>query len=275
MKGKSSVLAISFLGALSFCATANARTDFLQDPPKSSAPAPTAQQSGAAGQAPQPGERRMGLFGKVTAIHDQSVEVSTPNGDAVTVKITADTQFRKEREAAKLADFKVGDMVGVRGEENPDHTWTAQMIGAIPAGGFRGGAGGGRGEGREKGAPGGGRGPFMQGGVLGQDFVFGEVKAIDAPRLTVLRPDNVTQTVELTEETSLHKGRDSVTMADIQVGDHVFVRGGMKSNAFEPKSVQVIGPEQWQRMQQMGMAGPPPSNPPKQQDPQKPQEPHH
>ena len=46
---------------------------------------------------------------------------------------------------------------------------------------------------------------------------------MDAPKITVLRPDNVTQTLELNEETSLRKGRESVTMADIQVGDHVFV----------------------------------------------------
>ena len=38
-------------------------------------------------------------------------------------------------------------------------------------------------------------------GVLGQDYVFGEVKSIDAPKLTILRPDNVTQTIELNEET--------------------------------------------------------------------------
>jgi hypothetical protein len=110
-------------------------------------------------------------------------------------------------------------------------------------------------------------------GVLGQDYVFGEVKAIYAPKLTILRPDNVTQTIELNEETSLRKGRDSVTMADIQAGDHVFVRGGMKDNAFEPKSVMVIGPEQWKRMQEMGMAGGP-ANPPKENNPpQKPPEP--
>ena len=41
------------------------------------------------------------------------------------------------------------------------------------------------------------------------------------------------------------------------------VRGGMANNAFQPKSVIVFGPEQWKRMQEMGMAGgPPPANPP-------------
>jgi hypothetical protein len=112
-------------------------------------------------------------------------------------------------------------------------------------------------------------------GVPGQDYVFGEVKAIDAPKLTILRPDNVTQIIELNEETSLRKGRDSVTMADIQQGDHVFMRGAMKDNAFEPKTVMVIGPEQWKRMQEMGMAGGPPANPKGQQSAAKPPEPPH
>lgn len=179
---------------------------------------------------PRGGDRRPGLFGKLTAIHDQFIEIATQSGDTVTVKISGNTQFRKEREAAKPGDFKVGDTVFVRGEENADHTWTAEMIRSRPGGG-----------------PGGGG---RQIGVLGQDFVFGEVKAIDAPKLTILRPDNVTQTVELNEETSLRKGRDSITVADIQAGDHILVRGAMKDSVFQPKTVMVIGPEQWKRMQE-------------------------
>lgn len=214
----------------------------------------------------------MGLFGKISAIHDDSIEIAVPSGQAITVKITADTQVRKDREAAKLSDFKVGNMVGVRGEQNPDSTWTAQTILSRSGAGFGGGAG--RGEGRGASGPGGGRGGFMMSGVLGQDYIFGEIKAVDAPKLTILRPDNVTQTVELTEDTSLRKGRDSITMADIQTGDHVFVRGGMKDNVFEPRFVNVISPEQWKRMQEMGVTGPPPANPPKENNPQqKPPEP--
>ncbi len=219
------------------------------------------------------GERRPSLFGKLTAVHDQSIEVANQNAGTVTVKISGSTQFRKEGEAAKLTDLKVGDIVFVRGEENPDHTWTAEMIGTRPNGGSGGGPGGGGPQGG-RGGPGGG---FpRRAGVLGQDYVFGEVKLIDAPKMTILRPDNVTQTIELNEETSLRKGRDSITMADIQAGDHVFVPGGMKGNAFEPKSVMVIGPEQWKRMQELGMAGAPPANPPKDSgQPQKPPEPPH
>jgi len=221
------------------------------------------------------GERRPGLFGKLTAVHDQSVEITQPAGDTVTVKIGASTQFRKDGESAKLSDFKVGDIVFVRGEENADHTWTAEVLGAR-AGGFGGGQGNGG-----RGGPGAGGG-MRAAGVLGQDYIYGEVKAVDAPKLTILRPDNVSQTVELNEETSLRKGRDSVTMADIQVGDHIMARGGMVNNVFQPKSVMVIGPEQWKRMQELGMPGgappanPPPANPPKDNSqPQKPPEPPH
>ena len=243
-------------------------------PPQETPPAqnPPATQGAGTAQAPvRGGERRPGLFGKVTAVHDQSIEIAQASGDTVTVKVAASTQFRKDGEAGKLGDLKVGDVVFVRGAENPDHTWNAEVIGTR-TGGFNGGPGG---AGSGRGGPGGGQGGMRPAGVLGQDYIFGEVKAVDAPKLTILRPDNVSQTVELNEETSLRKGRDSITMADIQAGDHILVRGGMANNAFRPKSVMVIGPEQWKRMQEMGMGGgAPPANPPKENtQPQKPPEP--
>ena len=178
-------------------------------------------------------ERRMPLFGKITALHESSLEISNPNGDTVTVKLTPQTEFRKDRETAKRSDFKVGDVIAVRGQENPDHTWTAQTIGARSANGE-------------------GRGPNIQAGALGKDYVAGEVKSVDAPKISVLRTDNVTQTIELNEDTSLRKGRESITMADVQPGDHLVARGAMQDNVFVPKFVMVIAPEQWKRMQEMG-----------------------
>jgi uncharacterized protein DUF5666 len=156
----------------------------------------------------------------------------------MTVKLTPQTEFRKDREPAKVTDFKVGDMVMVRGDENPDHTVTAKLIGERTGGGPSGGFGG---------RPGGG----MKMGTLGKDYVAGEVKSIDAPKIAVLRTDNVTQVLELNEETSLRKGRESITMADIKVGDHVMARGAVQNDMFVPKGVMVMSPEQWERMQQM------------------------
>ena len=217
-------------------------------------PALAQESSGSSGQeaAPPPPTGRMQrldegpgrpVFGKITAIKQGALELARPDGTNVTVKITDKTEYRKDRQSAKLSDFKVGDMVLVRAEGNGDQDLTALMV-AGRTGGSPGGPG--------MGGPGGGM--MMGGGELGKDFVFGEVKSVDAPKITVLRPDNVTQTLELNEETSLRKGRESVTMADIQPGDHVFVRGGAQNNAFVPKMVMVIGPEQWKRMQEMGMA---------------------
>jgi hypothetical protein len=172
------------------------------------------------------------LFGKITSIKDGVIGLARPDGQTVIVKVTDQTEYRKDQQAAKAADFKVGDTVMVRGDENPDHSVTAKMIGARTGG---------------VGGPGGG-----PAGTLGKDYVVGEVKAIDAPRLTVLRPDNVTQTMELNEGTSLRKGRESITMADIQVGDHVMARGAVANDVFVPKGVMVMGPEQWKRIEEMG-----------------------
>ena len=201
--------------------------------PASGAPPPQTQGSRPPGReaGPRP------LFGKITAIREGVIELTTPDGQTVTVKLTGQTEFRKDREPAKATDFKVGDAVMVRGDENADHSVTAKVVGS------------------RTGGPGGPGGPGGQGGrqmgTLGKDYVVGEVKAIDAPRLTLLRPDNVTQTLGLNEQTSLRKGRDSITMADIHVGDHVMARGAMEGDLFVPTAVMVVNPEQWKRMQEM------------------------
>lgn len=196
-----------------------------------------AQEEGTVHQAPNGGEeRRMPLFGKITAVHADSFEIANPDGQTVTVKFTSSTEFRKDRQAVKRSDFRVGDVVIVRGEENPDHTWTAQIVGGRSM----------------NGAEGRGERMFVQAGTLGKDYVVGEVKSVDPPKITVLRTDKVTQTIELNEETSLRKGRESVTMADVQVGDHLLAHGALQSDVFVPKVVMVIGPEQWKRMQEMG-----------------------
>lgn len=206
------------------------------------------------------GERRMPLFGKITAIHGDTIELQNANNETVIVKLSPQTEFRKDRQPARRTDFKVGDIIAVRGQENADHSWNAQMIGARSANGE-------------------GRGPNMQAGTLGKDYVAGEVKSVDPPKISVLRSDNVAQTIELNEDSSLRKGRDSITMAEIQPGDHLFARGALQDNVFVPKFVMVIGPEQWKRMQEMGgmrpggpgpgAAGTPPAaNPPSQKPPE-------
>ena len=187
-----------------------------------------------------------GTVGKITAIHGNSLQVARPDGSTITINLTDKTEYRKDRQPVQLSDFKVGDFVMVRGDENPDHSVNAQSLSGRSANAgsvvMSAGSGGGAGF-----------------GEMGKDFVAGVVKSVDAPKLTVLRADNVTQTLELNEDTSLHKGRESITMADIQPGDHIVVRGGLQNNAFVPKAVIVLSAEQWERMQQFaqGRAGQP------------------
>ena len=246
MVGKSLLLSLLLLPGASFA--------WAQEPTATQGQQSGTPQGGVGHQQGLMEGRGQGIFGKITAISKGTVEVAKMDGSTATAKITDKTEFRKDRQSAKLEDFKVGDMVMVRTDDSGGQGLTALMI-----------------AGRTGSGPGGGPGGGMMMGEMGKDFVAGEVKSVDAPQITILRPDNVTQTLELNEETSLRKGRDSVTMADIQPGDHVFVRGAMQNNAFVPKNVIVIGPEQWKRMQEMGMvqsgtkpAGETKSNPPQQ-----------
>ena len=214
-----------------------------------------------------------GVFGKITAIQGDSIEITGSDGNKVTLKLTSGTEFRKDRQPAKLSDFKVGDQVVVRTDQANGNPATALMVAGGQGFAMRGGPGG-------PGRPGAAGGPLMMSGTLGKDYVLGEVKAVDPPKLTVLRTDNVTQTLELNEETSLRRGRDSITMPDIQAGDHVFARGALENNVFVPKNLNVIPPEMWKRMQEMNAGGGPaapgaPNAPAEAPSPKSPPEPQH
>lgn len=225
---------------------------FAQEPPQ----APAGIQ--APGSGPGDGNQERGksregrgrpVVGKISAIGSDSIEVTAPDGNKVSLKLTGSTEFRKDRQPAKWTDFKVGDPVVVRTDQADGKGTTALMV-ATGQFGMRNGQGSG------PGAMGGGA--F---GTLGKDFVIGEVKSMDPPRLTVLRPDNVSQTLELNEETSLRRGRESVTMSDIHTGDHVMARGAVENSVFVPKNLNVISPEQWKRIEEM-MANGGPGAPP-------------
>lgn len=192
------------------------------------------------------------VFGKISAIRADSIEVTASDGSKVTLKLTSATEFRKDRQPAKASDLKVGDTVIVRTDQPDGRGTTALMVASGQGFGMRAGSGG----------PGGG--PAMM-GTLGKEYVVGEVRSVDPPRLTVVRTDNVTQTLELNEDTSLRRGRDSITMADIQPGDHVFARGTVDNKVFVPKNLNVIPQEMWKRLQEWnagGAAVPTPATPP-------------
>jgi len=162
------------------------------------------------------GHRRPGLVGTITAINGDTLTVKTMNGQSAQVNVNESTRFRKERQPATLADFKVGDEVFVRGQSTGENTWQAEVVAAGSPGGF---------------------GRMREG--MGKEFIAGEVKAIDGTQLTILRPDGVTQNINVDESTSFRKQGESITLADVKVGDHVFGRGAMKDNVFVPSMLNV------------------------------------
>ncbi|HZQ90238.1 MAG TPA: DUF5666 domain-containing protein [Terriglobales bacterium] len=190
-----------------------------------------AQQEGQAAPGGQPaeaqrGERRerfrgMGVGGTITAINGDTLTIKTMRGDDATVKTTSDTRFMKDQKEARLADFKTGDQVMIAGERGSDGVWNARFVGV---GMMRGGGGG-----MMMGGPGG-----MSPEDLGKKFIVGKIKAIDGLKITVDRPDGQTQTIEVDENTSFRKNRESVTLADFKVGDDVMGRGELKNGAFVP-----------------------------------------
>jgi len=213
-----------------------------QSPDVMWAPGNGSQDAGGRPRGPRSGQegRARPVFGKISALQGDSIEVTGPDGNKVALKLTSSTEYRKDRQPAKLTDFKVGDPVVVRTDQADGKGTTALLV---ATGQFAMRGPGGEGQG--------GAGMF---GTPGKDFVMGEVKTIDPPRVTVMRTDNVAQTLELNEETSLRRGRESITMAEIQAGDHVIARGALENNVFVPKSFNVVSPEQWKRMQEF-MAG--------------------
>jgi len=177
-------------------------------------------QQGGMGHEHGPGRRGPGVAGTITAINADSIVIKTMDGKTAQVKIDDKTQFRKERQSAKLADFKAGDEVFVRGQQASDGSWQAEVVAARPAGGFGGG---------------------MREG-MGKQFIAGEVKAVNGTQLTIARPDGVTQTISVDENTSFRKQNESITLADIKPGDHVFGRGELKNDVFVPSVLNVGEP---------------------------------
>lgn len=199
-----------------------------------------AQQSASASQAGQRPERASGgpggpgggmmmmgggNAGQITAIEGENITVKTMMGATVTLHTSSATRFfGKDRSPIALKDLKVGDYVAGAGppaqEGGPVE---ARFVAALDDAMVQ-------------------RIRDFQAN-LGKTVIAGEIKAIDETRLTIARPDGQTQQIELDETSSLKRGRDeSITLADVKVGDRVFGQGELKNGAFVPHELRVMTP---------------------------------
>lgn len=144
-----------------------------------------------------------GVRGTVTAVSGNNLTVKTEQGEIYKIETGANTRLRKGHDPVKIADIHAGDMVGAFGEKDEK----ARTLGAVVVVLFDK-------EQYEK-----ARADF------GKTWTTGVVQSIDETKITIKRPDNVTQTIVVDENTSFRKRRESVTLADIKVGDNVTARG--------------------------------------------------
>ena len=79
---------------------------------------------------------------------------------------------------------------------------------------------------------------------FGKTWTAGAIQSIDETKITIKRPDNVVQTIVVDENTSFRKRRDSITLADIKVGDNVSARGALQNGNFVATVLSVGGPGQ-------------------------------
>jgi hypothetical protein len=219
--------------------------------------------------------------GTVTATAADHLTVKTEAGEVYQVALSANTRLTKERQPVKMADIKVGDAVGAMGVlDPPTKTVHAVFVGVVDAEQMK--------KAREN---------------IGKTYITGKVTEIhmDALKLTVMRPDGVSQVIGVDEQTSFKRGGrgmaaiasgagvvemgggggagrgmgagagsapggtgagtgnrgggESITFADMKVGDTVAGRGALKNGMFVPSELGVMDPEVMGQRRRRGADG--------------------
>ncbi len=181
--------------------------------------------------------------GVVTATSADKLTLKTEAGVVYQVALSANTRVTRNRQPVKAAEIKVGDGIGAMGVmDPPTKTIHAVFVGVIDAEQVK--------KAKED---------------LGKVYIAGKITAIDmdALKLTVMRPDGVSQVIGVDEQTSFKRegrgmaalvngsgdvpasgggatGGESITLADVKVGDSVAGRGGLKSGTFVPTELSVM-----------------------------------
>jgi Domain of unknown function (DUF5666) len=184
------------------------------------------------------------VAGEVTAVAGATLTVKTEDGAAMQIVTTDNTRVMKGRGVTvKVADLKVGDGVMAAGMlDAPNKTLHAAFVMATDAAQVK-----------------------AMKENLGKTYIVGRVTAIDMDnaKMTVERPDHVAQTIGFDETTSFRRGGrgggrmgagggagapaqapeaggESITLADIKVGESVRGTGSVKGGTFVPTELVVM-----------------------------------
>ena len=102
------LLVLSAMSSLALSAAAQ------QGGPPPTTDAPPQQRRGGYVMVGPDGQKFQGVGGQITSISGDTLKLKMPNSQKMTVKISSDTQFRRDHNPAKLQDFKVGEFVIMR-----------------------------------------------------------------------------------------------------------------------------------------------------------------
>src|SRR5215467_6009344 len=163
------------------------------------------------------------VHGTVTAISGSEFTIRTEDGTTYKIATSPNTHIMKDRQPIKASDIHTGDVVMTGGEvDEKAHTVGAVFLAVLDA---------------EQVA----RMKQMQ-ADFGKTWTAGKITAINDLILTIERPDKKTQTISVDENTSFQKHRESITLADIKVGDTVTSRGALKDGNFVATQLSVVEP---------------------------------
>ena len=163
------------------------------------------------------------VHGTVTAIAGGEFTIKTEDGTVYKIATGPNTHIMKDRQPIKATDIHAGDVIMTGGDvDDKAHTVGAVFLAVLDA---------------EQVA----RMKQMQ-ADFGKTWTAGKITAINDLTLTIERPDKKTQTVTVDENTSFQKHRESITLADIKVGDAVTSRGALKDGNFVATQLSVVEP---------------------------------
>lgn len=165
--------------------------------------------------------------GTVTAVSGTTITIKDEQGQTYRVETGPNTHIRKNREEAKLSDLHPGDVIVAVGNlDAKTNTLGAMFVVVLNA---------------EQAA----RMEKMR-ADFGKTWTAGLVTAKKGLMLTIERPDKVSQTITVNENTEFRKrgpdGEEDIAFPDIRVGDRVMARGALEHGSFVASTVGVMGP---------------------------------
>lgn len=159
--------------------------------------------------------------GSVTAVSGSEIILKDEQGQAWKVETGVNTRVMKDRQPVKVSDIHPGDVVIAAGNlDDQAKTVGAAFVVVLSP---------------EQAAQ-------MQKmrAEFGKTWTAGKVTVIKDLTLTIERPDKVTQTVAVDENTTFHKRNEDITFPDIKVGDMVRANGSLQSGNFLATNLSVM-----------------------------------